>query len=66
VPNLLLDIRDHLAGISLVPAAVQVLSRNTKLDYEITRQIFRLDFTALFPPEPEEGSLIIAHNDSGI
>jgi hypothetical protein len=49
-----LDIRYSLAGIGLVPAPVQLLGRNAKLDNQIARQVLRFDFATLFPPEPEE------------
>jgi len=66
VPNASLDVGEHLASIGLIPAPVQVLSRNAKLDNEIARQVFRLDFAALLPPKSEEGSLIVAHDGTGI
>ena len=61
-----LYIRQHLPGIGLIPAPVQILSRDTKLDYEIAGQVFRLDLATLFAPEPVEGSFIIAHDDAGV
>jgi hypothetical protein len=62
-PDLPLNIGEDLSSISLVPAPVQILGRNTKLDDEVARQVLRLDFAPLFPPEPNEGGLITAHND---
>jgi hypothetical protein len=61
-----LNIDEDLPRISLIPAPVQVLGRNTKLDYEIARKILRVDFAPLLPPQPDEGRFIIAHNDAGI
>src|ERR1700751_1710862 len=58
-----LNVPKHLAGIGLVPAPVQVLGRYSELDDEIPRKVLRLNFAALFPPEPEEGAFIVAHND---
>ena len=48
-----LNIGKNLAGI-------------TKLDYEIARQIFRLDLATLLSPEANERSLVIAHNGPSI
>jgi len=61
-PNASLDVGEHLASIGLIPAPVQVLSRNAKLDDEIAGEILRLDFAPLFAPKPEEGGFILAHN----
>jgi len=61
-----LNIGKNLAGITLVPAPVQVLGHNPKLDYEIARQIFRLDLATLLSPEANERSLVIAHNGPSI
>jgi hypothetical protein len=61
--NAPLDIRKHLPGIGLIPPSVQVLSRDTKLDDEITRQVLRLNFAPLLPPETEKGGLVVAHNN---
>ena len=61
-----LDVGDDLSGIGLVPAPVQLLGRKPELDDEIARQVLGLDLAALLPPEAEEGSLVIAHDDPGI
>jgi hypothetical protein len=66
VPDLALNIRKHLPGIGLIPVPVQLLGRNTKLNNEIAREVFGLDFTPLFLPQPEEGGLIGTHNDPSI
>jgi hypothetical protein len=66
MPHPFLNIDDHLAGIGLVPAPVQVLSGKTQLDDEIAGQVLRFDLCALLPPQAEEGGLIIAHDDPGI
>ena len=39
---------------------------SAELDDEIAGQVLRLDLAALFPPEPQQGGLIIAHDDPGI
>jgi hypothetical protein len=55
-----LHIRKHLPGVSLIPAPVQILGRDPKLDNEIARKILRLDLAALFQPQAEEGGFIVA------
>ena len=66
MPDLPLHIGKQLPGISLIPAPVQVLRRNTKLNDQIAGQVLRLDLATLFAPEPEEGGFIVAHDDSRI
>jgi hypothetical protein len=44
----------------------KVLRHHTKLDDEITGQVRRFGLAALFPPEPPECLLVIAHDDPGI
>jgi hypothetical protein len=62
----LLDVGDHLPGIGLIPAAIEVLGGDPELNYEIAGQVLRLDLSPLLPPKPEESTLIIAHDDPGI
>ena len=50
LPDLFLDIGNDLTGIGLVPAPVQVLSREAKVDDEIAGEVLRLDFAAFLPP----------------
>ena len=56
MPDLPLDIGEDLPTISLIPAPIQVLSRQAKLNDEITRKVFRLYVASLLSPEAEEGS----------
>ena len=53
-----LNIDDHLSGIGLVPAPVQVLGRKAKLDNEIARKVLRLDLASFLPPQPEKRGFI--------
>ena len=62
----LLDVRNHLPGIGLIPAPVQVLGHQTKLDDEVPRKVLRLDLAAFLAPEPYQGRLIVPHNDPGV
>ncbi len=66
MPDLVLDIREDLAGIGLIPASVQLLGRDAELDHEIARQVLGLDLAPLLPPQPEEGSFVVAHDDPGV
>ena len=45
---------------------VQVLGHHPQLHDQIAGQVFRLNFTALFPPEPQQRRLILPHDDLGI
>jgi hypothetical protein len=62
MPDASLDIRDHLTGIRLIPAPVEVLGHHPELDDEIAGQIL----AALFAPQPDQRLLVIAHDDSGV
>ena len=66
MPDLPLDVRDDLPGIGLIPAPVQVLGGEAELDDEVAGEVLRLDLAALFPPQPEQGGLIVAHDDPGV
>jgi hypothetical protein len=61
-----LDVRDPLAGVEFIPAAVEVLGDQAELDDQDARQVGRCDLTPLFAPEAMEGFLILAHDDPGI
>ena len=52
--------------LASIPAPVQVLGRQAELDDEVAREVLRLDLAALLAPEPEEGGLVVAHDDPGI
>ena len=52
--------------LRLVPAPVEVLGDDAELDDEVAGQVLRLDLAALFPPEPEQGGLVVAHDDPGV
>ena len=64
--DLPLNIAKNLTSIGLIPAPVQLLSGEAKLDDEIARKVLRLDLAPLFPPESEEGSLVVAHDNPGV
>jgi hypothetical protein len=58
--NLPLDIGDDLPGIGLVPSAGSVPR------CEVAREVFWFKFAPLLPPQPQQGSFIITHDDPGI
>ena len=66
VADLALDVDDHLAGIGLIPAPVQVFGCQPKLDDEVARQVLRLDFAPFFAPEADQGGFVITHDDPGV
>ena len=53
MPDPLLNVSDHLSGIRLIPAPVQLFGRATKLNDEIAGEVLRLNFAPLLPPQPE-------------
>ena len=61
-----LDVGDDLAGIAFVPAAIEVLGGEPELDDEVAREVLRLDLAPFFPPEPQQGGLVLAHDDPGV
>jgi hypothetical protein len=58
-----LDVGNHLAGIGFIPASIEVLGHDPELDDEIAGTILRFDLAALFPPQPQQSLLILAHDD---
>ena len=63
MPDLLLNVGDHLLGIGFIPAPIEVFGRDPELDDEVGGEVLGLDFTALLAPEAEQGGFIIAHDD---
>ena len=61
-----LDIFDEVSGLPLVPAPVEVLGHAAQLDDQVFGEILGLDLAALFPPQPQQARLIIAHDEPGI
>jgi hypothetical protein len=56
--NAPLDVFDFVAGIALVPMAVEGLCGDAELNGEIGRQILGRDLTALFAPEAADGAFV--------
>ena len=61
-----LHLGDDLAGIALVPAPVELLGHTAELDDQVAGQVLGLDFAALLPPQPEQGGLVVPHDDPGV
>jgi hypothetical protein len=61
-----LGVNDYLASIGLIPAPIQVFGCQPKLDNEVALQVLRLDLASFFAPEPQERSLIVAHDYPGV
>ena len=65
--NRMLDPALHVShrplGVAFVPAPIQRLGYEAKLDDEVVVQILGFDLAALFLPEPNERGLVWAHND---
>jgi hypothetical protein len=53
VADLTLDVDDHLPGIGLIPAPVQVFGRQPELNHEVAGQVLGSDFAPLFAPKPD-------------
>ena len=61
-----LDISDGSAGVALIPAAVEVFGDLSELHDEVAGKVLRANFSPLLSPEPNEGGLVVAHDDAGI
>ena len=65
--HLLLHVGKDLPGAGLIPSAGSGPRwPGRELDNEIAGQVLGLDLAPLLPPEPQEGSLVIAHDDLGV
>ena len=63
---MLLHVDDAPAGIGLIPAPIKGLSRQPELYDQIAGEVLRLDLAALLPPQPDQGSLVLAHDGPGV
>ena len=66
MPDPLLDVGDHLAGVSFKPMPIEVFGDPPELDNEVSGQVLGLGFAALFPPKPEQGRFVRTHDDPGV
>ena len=61
-----LPLADPMAGLALVPGAVELLGREPELNNEFAGQIGRFGLAALLLPQPDQGGLVAAHDDAGV
>ena len=61
-----LDPGEDLSGVAFEPVPIEGFGHRPELDNEVAREVLRLDFAALFPPEAEQGGFVIAHDDPGV
>ena len=64
--DLPLHLGHDLAGVAFVPVPVEMLGHGAELDDQVAGQVLGLDLAALLPPEPEQGRLVVAHDDPGV
>src|SRR5262249_4112397 len=65
-PDLALNVGKNLTGIGLIPPPVQLLGCKPELNDQIARKILRLDLAAFFAPQPDEGVLVVTHDDPSV
>ena len=61
-----LDVFDGLPRIALVPDPIERLGHQAELDDEVAGEVLGLGLAALFPPEAEQGGLVVTHDDAGV
>jgi hypothetical protein len=66
VPDPALDVPHPPAGIALVPGPVEVLGGRPQLHDEVAREVLGFDFAPLLLPEPDQGGVVVAHDDPGV
>ena len=64
--DMALYLGDHLIGVALVPVAVEAFGHGPELDDEIARQVLRLDVASFLAPQPQQGGLIVTHDDARV
>ena len=66
MPDAPLHVADLPAGVALIPGAIELLGCSPKLHYEVAREVLRLGLASFLPPQPDQGGLVVAHDDSGV
>ena len=64
--TLRLDRGDGMPGVALVPDPVEVLGDHPELDDEVCREVLRPDLAPLLLPQPDQGLLVLPHDDPGV
>src|SRR5262249_31122408 len=54
------------AGVALVPAPIEVLGHDPELNDEVVREVLRLRFASLLPPQAQKGGLFCPEDDPGV
>jgi len=52
--------------MAFVPVPVEVLGHRAELDDQVAGQVLGFGLAALFPPQPDQGRLVVAHDDPGV
>jgi hypothetical protein len=66
VKDLPLHVGHDVPRVVFVPVPVQGLGHGAELDQKLAGQVSRLDLAALLLTEPEQGRLVLPHDNSGI
>jgi hypothetical protein len=66
VLDLRLDRGDGMPRVALIPGPIEVLGGHPELDDEVCREVLRPDLASLFLPQPDQGLLVLAHDNAGI
>jgi hypothetical protein len=61
-----LDVRDPVARVQLIPAAVEVFGDEAQLDDQLSRQVLCGRLTPFLAPQAMEGFFVLAHDHPGI
>src|SRR5947209_6756920 len=49
-----------------IPFSVEVFGDPAELYDQIAGEVLGLDFASLFPPQPQQGGFVVAHDDAGL
>ena len=66
MPDPLLDVGDHLAGVAFKPMPVEVFGDPPELNNEVSGQVLGLGFAAFLPPKPMQGRFVRTHDDPSV
>jgi hypothetical protein len=61
--NMVLDLADAMAGVALVLRSVERFGGEAELHQQVIGKVGGLGFAALFPPQPLQCGIILAHDD---
>jgi hypothetical protein len=53
-------------AVALIPSSVEVLSRASKLNDQISGEVFGLNLPAFLTPKANQGGFIVSHDDPGV